>query len=508
MTQTNEKIGQLICQIRQERGLTQAEFARRLGTSQSAVNRIEKGRQNLSLETLGRISDVLNKQIISIGGNAVNLRIEGGHELSGEISLKSSKNACVALLCASLLNRGTTRLKKIAHIEEVHRLIEVMESIGVKVRWLDNGTLEIKPPEKFDMSSINKESARKTRSAFLFSGSLIHHLKHFSLPHAGGCELGKRTVLPHIYALEEFGVRVDTKTNRYDITVKKRSPKRPVVMYESGDTATTNVLLAAAITPGTTIIKLASANYQVQDVCYFLRKLGVGVEGIGTTTLKVKGLVSLPKKNLVYSPSEDPVEAMTFIAAAITTNSEITVRRVPIEFMEIELLKLEKMGAVFKRGEIYKADNGHTDLIDITIHKHNGKLVAPEEKLYGRPFPGLNIDNLPYFVPMCAAAKGETLIHDWVYEERALMFMDLKKVGVSMTLADVHRVFITGPTKWKATDMVCPQGLRPAVLILIGMLAAKGTSVLRNIYTINRGYEDLADRFNSLGAKITIEHSI
>ena len=508
MVQTNEKIGKLIYQIRQERGLTQAEFARRLGTSQSAINRIEKGRQNLSLETLGRISDVLNKQIISIGSDAVNLRIEGGHELSGEITLKSSKNACVALLCASLLNKGTTRLKKVAKIEEVLRLIEVMESIGIKVKWLDGNDLEIKPPVKYKMENLNKEAAKKTRSAFMFTGVLMHHLKHFTLPHTGGCELGKRTVLPHIYALEEFGVNIDVKSNLYDIKVSKKTPRDAVIMYESGDTATENAIFAAALTPGTTVIKMASANYMVQDVCFYLLKLGVKIEGIGTTTLKIKGLSAIPKKSVTYAPGEDPVEAMTFVAAAITTNSKITVKRVPIEFIELELLKLEKMGMRFTRSDRYKAENNQTNLVDLVIHKHNGELIAPEEKLYGRPFPGLNIDNLPYFVPICAVAKGETLIHDWVYEERALMFMELKKIGVKMTLADVHRVFIDGPTKWKATDMVCPAGLRPAVLILIGMLAAKSTSILRNIYTINRGYEDLAERLNSLGAKITVEHSL
>lgn len=509
MTQANEKIGQLIYQIRQERGLTQAEFSRRLGTSQSAVNRIEKGRQNLSLETLARISDVLNKPLITIGGaSSVNLRIEGGQELSGSVTVNSSKNACVGLLCASLLNRGTTRLKKVARIEEVMRLIEVMESIGVRVKWLPGNDLEIRPPQKFKLDSINVESAKKTRSAFMFTGSLMHHEAHFKLPHAGGCELGKRSVLAHIYALENFGVSVNVKSTHYDITIKKSVPKDDVVMYESGDTATENVLLAAAITPGKSVIKMASANYMVQDICLFLMKLGVKIEGFGTTTITVHGLKELPKKSMVYAPSEDPVEAMTFLAAAVTTNSSITIQRVPIEFMELELLKLEKMGLKFTKSESYFADNGRTKLVDLTVAKHNGELVAPEDKLYGRPFPGLNIDNLPYFVPICAVAKGETLIHDWVYEERALMFMEMKKVGVDMRLADVHRVFIEGPTKWKATDMVCPAGLRPAVLILIGMLAANGTSVLRNIYTINRGYEDLAARLNSLGAKITVEHSI
>jgi UDP-N-acetylglucosamine 1-carboxyvinyltransferase len=151
MNDTNEKIGQLIYQIRQQRGLTQAAFAKKLGTSQSAVNRIEHGKQNLSLETLGRISDVLNKQIISLGGNAVNLRIEGGHKLHGEIELKTSKNAAVGLLCASLLNKGTTRLKRVASIEEVNRIIEVLVSIGVSVRWVGENDLEIKVPEKLKL---------------------------------------------------------------------------------------------------------------------------------------------------------------------------------------------------------------------------------------------------------------------------------------------------------------------------------------------------------------------
>src|SRR5476649_381560 len=131
MLSTNEKIGQLIAQVRQEKALTQAELARRLNTSQSAVNRMEHGRQNLSLETLGRISDVLNKQLISLNQGAINLHIEGGHELKGEITLKTSKNAAVALICASLLNKGTTRLKNVARIEEVNRLIEVLVSMGV-----------------------------------------------------------------------------------------------------------------------------------------------------------------------------------------------------------------------------------------------------------------------------------------------------------------------------------------------------------------------------------------
>ncbi len=508
MPTTNEKIGHLIAQVRQEKGLTQAEFARRLNTSQSAVNRMEHGRQNLSLETLGRISDVLNKQLISLSGGAINLRIEGGKELKGEITLKTSKNATVALLCASLLNKGTTRLKNVARIEEVNRLIEVLTSMGVHVRWIGENDLEIKPPAKLNMDNLNNTAARKTRSVLMFIGPLMHEMEDFQIPYAGGCELGRRTVLPHLYGLEEFGVGVFTKSGHYQVTSASVVPTRPVVLYESGDTTTENILMAAARTPGETVIKMASANYMVQDLCFFLQKLGVHIEGVGTGTLRVHGVKHI-RKNITYAPAEDPVEAMTFISAAVTTDSSITIRRVPIEFVGVELLKLEKMGLKSEiLGNRYKADNGRTELVDLKIHKHKGELRAPVDKIHPNVFPGLNIDHLPYFVPIAAVAYGRTLIHDWIYEDRALMYTEMKKIGVNLELADPHRVFVTGPTRWKPADLVAPSGIRPAVMLLIGMLAAPGTSVLRNVYTINRGYEDLANRLNSLGAQIDVLHEI
>lgn len=502
MNNSNEKIGHLISQIRQERNLTQAEFARRLGTSQSAVNRMEKGHQNLSLDTLGRISDVLNKQLISLSGGGTNLRIEGGHELHGEVTLKTSKNAAVHLLCASLLNHGVTRFKSFPRIEEVFRIIEVLESIGVQVKWLPGNDIELRRPEKLNLEKLNKDSARKTRSVLMLIGPLMHEYAEFRIPYAGGCKLGARTVAPHLYTLEEFGVGIVAATGHYSITVNKK-PAGRIVLYESGDTVTTNALLAAARTTSETIIQFASANYMVQEICFFLQKLGVKIDGIGTSTLRVTGVGPI-KKNITYAPSEDPIEAMFFVAAAVTTNSSIVVKRVPIDFMALELLKLQKMGLQFEESERYKADNGKTDLVNLKIMKHDGALRALTEKIHANIYPGLNQDNLPYFVPIASVTKGRTLIHDWTYENRAIYYTEMTKVGASVELADPHRVYITGPTKFSPADVVCPPALRPASLLLIGMLAANGTSILRNVYTINRGYEDLAERLNSLGANITV----
>ncbi len=493
------KIGQFITELREQAGLTQEELAKALSTSQSAVARMEKGEQNFSTEMLYKISKVLNREIITLSTGAINFKIEGGQKLSGTITTNTSKNSAVSLLSASLLNKGKTTLRGMPRIEEVFRIIEVLESLGVSVKW-DGNDLEINPPKEISLEKINSESANKTRSVLMLLGPLSHIFGHFKLPHAGGCHLGQRTVRPHLYALEKLGVKIKTTKTEYEVGVKKLKPAE-IILYESGDTVTENVLMAAAKIPGRTVIKFASANYQVQDLCFFLENLGVKIEGIGTTTLIVYGVSDI-NQNVEFYPSEDPIESMLFLSIAATTSSSLTIERCPIDFLELELLKLEKMGFKFKLSKIYKSRNGGTNLVDIKTFP--SKLAALEEKIYARPFPGLNIDNLPFFVPIATQAKGQTLIHDWVYENRAIYYMELVKLNADIILADPHRVFINGPSELKSAEVVCPPALRPAVIILIAMLAAKGTSILRNVYSINRGYEDLVTRLNKLGTKIKI----
>jgi UDP-N-acetylglucosamine 1-carboxyvinyltransferase len=288
----------------------------------------------------------------------------------------------------------------------------------------------------------------------------------------------------------------------YQISHTKLKPTE-IIMYESGDTACENLLMAAALIPGRTVIKYATSNYMVQEVAFFLEKLGVRVEGIGTTTLTVYGLKEI-NQDVEYYNSEDPTEAMMLLSAAIITQSNIMIGRAPIDFLELELLRLEKMGFKYKLSKPYLAKNGRTKLVDIQTFP--SKLKSLDEKIYSRPYPGINIDNLPFFVPIAAMASGTTLIHDWVYENRAIYYMELTRLGVKMFLADPHRVFVEGPNKIKPAQVVCPPALRPATIVLIAMLAAEGVSVLRNVYSINRGYEEIAERLNSLGAEIEILH--
>lgn len=494
-----QKIGYFIKELRERRGMTQEAFAKALETSQSSIPRMEKGEQNFTTELLSKISKVLDHQIVAIN-DSIDFQVNGGRKLSGSIKTNFSKNGSVGLLCASLLNKGITTLHGIARIEEVYRVIEILESIGVQIKWTDQNTVVINPPKEFKLENINVESAVRTRSVVMLMGPLIHILPNFKLPHAQGCHLGKRTIAAHTYALEELGLKIKTTESNYEIQAKKLNPSN-IVMYESGDTACENVITAASKIEGVTTVSFASANYMVQEVCFFLEALGVKIDGIGTSTLSIHGVKEI-NKSIEYWNSEDPIESMMFISAAVITDSELTITRCPIDFLALELEKMKRMGLKYKILEKYFSFNGRTKLADIQILP--SKLIALSDKIHSNPYPGINIDNLPFFVLIAIKAKGQTMIHDWVYENRAIYFTELNRLGADVTLADPHRVYIQGGTPLRPAQVVCPPALRPSMVILISMLGAPGTSILRNVYMINRGYEEIAERLNSIGADIKI----
>ncbi|MGO4454943.1 UDP-N-acetylglucosamine 1-carboxyvinyltransferase [Arthrobacter sp. RAF14] len=501
MTETMDHLASWLRDARSDKGWTQGKLAEELGTSQSAVARMETGKQNLSLRMIRRLEDLFEATLLTPARPRVtHLRVEGGHQLSGAVDVNSSKNAGVALLLASLINRGTTTLRRLARIEEVNRIVEVLASIGVECTWLNENDLQIRRPAVLDLDAMDVDAARRTRSVIMLLGPLLDEREEYQLPYAGGCDLGTRTVEPHMQALRQFGLSVEAKSGFYLVQAPEADSKdRTFVLTERGDTVTENAIMAAAHRTGTTVIRNASPNYMVQDLCFYLQMLGVTIEGIGTTTLRITGRTNIDQ-DIEYFPSEDPIEAMSLITAGIVTNSEVTVRRVPIEFMEIELAFLQHMGQELEISGEYVARNGHTRLVDVTTKP--SVLHASVDKIHPMPFPGMNIDNLPFFAVIAANAEGQTMIHDWVYENRAIYLTELNRLGANVQLLDPHRIYVNGPTKWRAAEIGCPPALRPAACLLLAMLAARGTSTLRNIYVIERGYADLADRLNSIGARI------
>ncbi|WP_353082144.1 helix-turn-helix domain-containing protein [Tessaracoccus lapidicaptus] len=503
MSATSESIGRMIREARLARGWSQQRLADELGTVQSAVHRIENGQQNLSLSMINRLAEALDMPLIQTAtqGN-VNFEIQGPTRLSGEIDVRTSKNAAMAILCASLLNQGRTVLRGIARIEEVDRISEVLTSIGVRLTWIGDNDLEIVRPGTLTPETIDARAAKRTRSILMLLGPLMHEFEQFLLPYAGGCDLGARTVHPHMSALSKMGLTVEATEGNYHATVQPiEGVERSITLIERGDTVTENAVMAAARAPGVTVLRNASGNYMVQDLCFFLQELGVDIDGIGTTTLTVRGRDHL-EADVEYHISEDPIEAMSLVTAGIVTRSEITVRRCPIEFLEVEFAVLDEMGQRLELSPEYRSRNGRTRLVDVTVVPSD--LVAPLDKIHPMPFPGLNIDNLPFFAVICATATGQSVIYDWVYDNRAIHLKKLADLGANIQLMDAHRLLILGPTKWRAREIESPPALRPAVCLLLAAMAARGTTNLMDVYVINRGYEDLPQRLNKLGASINV----
>lgn len=428
------------------------------------------------------------------------LVIQGGKKLHGEIKNQTAKNSAVAILCATAMIKGKTTLSDVPEIEEVYRIIELLKSIGVKVKKVSSGKYEFDSRANLTLNKIDKNASEKTRSSLLLLGALAGRIKNYKLYKSGGCKLGERTIRPHLYALEKIGVFAKSQEHFYEVENRALHGAN-IVMYESGDTATENALMAAIFAKGKTIIKMASANYMVQDLCYFLVKAGAKIKGVGTTTLEITGVKKL-KEVKDYSIMPDPIVAMTYLASAIVTDSRLTVKNCPLDFLELELCKLERMGQKYNIKKRYKSKNGQFNIVDIEMIP--SKLSALPDKIECRPFPGLNIDNLPLFVPILSKAKGRTLVHDWPYENRAVSYLELQKIGARLTLLDPHRVWVEGPTKFTANEAVCPSILRVAVTLLLGMMAAPGKSILRNTYMIERGYENLYETFNKVGADIKV----
>jgi UDP-N-acetylglucosamine 1-carboxyvinyltransferase len=429
-----------------------------------------------------------------------NLIINGGKTLSGKIDVNSAKNSAVAILCATAMIEGKTILSNVPMIEEVHRIIEVLTSIGLKISWEKGRHLEIINDGNLKIKEIDREAFLKTRSALLLMGALSSELKIFSLPKSGGCNLGKRTVNPYLIAMKEMGIKIKETINEYQVDASKKKAAS-FTMYESGDTATENTIMAAVLTNGITEINFASSNYMVQDLICYLKAAGANIEWSGINRLKIIGIKKLkPAEN--YSIMPDPIESMAFISLAITTHSHLKIVGCPIDFLSLEIEKLKVMGQKLKIGKIYKSKNNFFDLVDIEVIP--SKLKALPDKIHPNPYPGLNIDNLPLFVPILTQAEGQTLVHDWVYENRAIYYAELNRLGADITLMDPHRVMVRGISVLKPNEMVCPPALRPSINLLICMLAAKGKSVLRNSYPIDRGYENLYERLNALGADIKV----
>jgi len=410
--------------------------------------------------------------------------IKGQQPLAGEIKVRGYKNAAGPAICASLLTDEECVIGNLPLVEDVFNITEVLKSIGAKVDWIGERKVRIKAdainPEQMDFSKIPK-----TRISVLLFGALLPRIKSFKIPSPGGDRIGLRPISTHLSALEELGAKIVRDEEGVYLIDSKALCGKKIILEEFSVTATENLMLAAVLVEGKTIIKTAAAEPQIQDLGNMLRKMGAKIEGLGTHKIEIEGVKKL--KGVTHNIISDPIEAGTFISAAAVTKGNVTIRNIDLGQLDIFLKKLEDIGVNFKT---------NTDSIEVA---YSPKLNAT--KIQALPYPGFPTDLLPITIPLLVKAHGKSLVHDPLYENRFNYIHQLRKMGADIEMVDPHRAFIFGPSVLRGVNIES-WDIRAGACLIIGGLMAEGKTTIENIHQIDRGYERIEERLQKLGADI------
>lgn len=415
--------------------------------------------------------------------------IQGGNKLSGEIETRGSKNAAFPVLVSTLLTDKDCIIDNLPLVEDVFRLLEIFESMKVKVEWIGKRKVRINAKD-MNPKNMNKDLVLKFRGSVLLFGAILARFKKASLPQPGGCVIGVRPIDTHLDAFTQLGAKIKEDKKNFTITAPEKIKDNVVILDELSVTATTNITLYASLLNEEITIKVADGDYQNQELARVLKKMGVKIKGVGCHTLKIKGNKKLKgfKHFLMY----DPTEAGTFIIMALATKGDILVKNVEYPFLEYTLKKLEDCGANF---EITKRKK---NLADVRVLPSKDMKI---KKIQALPFPGFPPDLLSVMGVLATQTKGATLIHDPLYEGRLKYMEGLTKMGADIFFSDPHRAIITGVKKLYGADMGSFDLRGGASLITAGLIA-KGETTIRNIYQVDRGYEKIEERLRKLGANI------
>lgn len=412
--------------------------------------------------------------------------IEGGKPLSGTIPVYGLKNAATPIIAATLLSREPSTLDNMPRIEDVFRMLEIVESLGASVEWTGERTVTI-TPASIDPAAMNQEKVKRLRSSILLLGALAARSDHFELRQPGGCVIGARPVEAHLDALAKLGIRVTPKEKGYVLDATKRQPAK-VVLRQMSVTATENAMILAAALPGETVIKIAACEPHVTDLGRFLIKMGAEIEGLGTHTLTVRGQKTL--RGATHAIMPDHNEAATYLILGAATGSRITVEQAREDDLDLVLEKLREFGVEFE----ISGDR-------ITVIPALA-LQAPALFIDPRPYPGIPTDIQAPLAVLATQAAGETMIFDTLYEGRFNYAVELEKMGASIAVLNPHQVVVKGPTPLKGT-VIKSFDLRAGVALIVAALVAEGKTVIEDIYQVDRGYERIEERLQRIGAGIT-----
>ncbi|MCF8380891.1 MAG: UDP-N-acetylglucosamine 1-carboxyvinyltransferase [Bacteroidales bacterium] len=427
-------------------------------------------------------------------------RIEGGHKLKGEIIPQGAKNEALQILCAVLLTPDEVIVENIPGIRDVMKLIDLLADLGVKTVKLSENKYSFKA-ENIDIPYLETDKFREQSSALrgsvMIVGPLLGRYGKAFIPKPGGDKIGRRRLDTHFLGFEKLGARFNFDTKKYQYSVDASELKGAYMLLdEASVTGTANIIMAAVLAKGLTTIYNAACEPYIQQLCLMLNWMGANISGIGSNLLKIEGVKKLSGTHHRILP--DMIEIGSFIGLAAMTGSEITIKDVNLPMLGIIPNAFARLGIAmeFRGDDIYIPPQ---DMYEIETFIDGAIMTIADA-----PWPGLTPDLLSVLLVVSTQAKGTILIHQKMFESRLFFVDKLIDMGAQIILCDPHRANIVGLNKkinLRATMMTSPD-IRAGVALLIAAMSAEGTSIIHNVEQIDRGYQNIDQRLNALGAHI------
>ncbi|MGI8440026.1 MAG: UDP-N-acetylglucosamine 1-carboxyvinyltransferase [Thermoleophilaceae bacterium] len=418
--------------------------------------------------------------------------IQGGYPLSGTIAPAGNKNAALPTLAACLLTEEEVIVRNVPRIADVDAMLGLLAGLGVRVEWREQNAVALCAAD-LDDNDVDPELAQRIRASFLLAGPLLARRGAAEMPPPGGDVIGRRRLDPHLDAFRALGAVVESDRRAYRLAAPRGLRAGDFFLDEPSVMATENALMAAALTPGSSVIHNAASEPHVQDLARMLLQMGAGVEGIGSNVLIVHGRESLGGADYRIGP--DYLEIASFVALAAVTGGELRVRDAVPGDLRMTRLAFERLGC---RIEFSGSDVLVPAGQRLRVKDDDGNATS---KIEDGPWPAFPADLTSIALAMATQAEGMLLIHEKMFENRLFFVDKLVSMGARVILCDPHRAVVAGPSRLHGQRMESPD-IRAGMAMLIAALCADGTSEIGNVRQIDRGYERIDERLRGLGARI------
>ena len=408
--------------------------------------------------------------------------IKGGNPLVGEVEIAGAKNAALAILAAAIMTDETILIENLPDVRDINVLLEAIAGIGAQVDRIDKSTVKINGSTIGDVS-VDYEYIKKIRASYYLLGALLGKYKHAEVPLPGGCNIGSRPIDQHLKGFRALGADVDIMHGA--IVAKADELHGSHIFLDVVSVgATINIMMAASLAPGRTILENAAREPHVVDVANFLNSMGANIKGAGTDVIRIKGVEKLHRTE--YSIIPDQIEAGTFMVAAAATRGDVTVKNVIPKHLEATTAKLEEIGC-----EVEEFDDAVRVRAPKRLHRTHVKTL---------PYPGYPTDMQPQIAVTLALAEGTSIVTESIFENRFKYADELSRMGANIKV-EGNSAIIDGVKKLTGARVSAPD-LRAGAALVIAGLAADGITVVDDIVYIQRGYENFEDKLRSLGAEI------